>query len=154
MSTAVTKRADAAVSTIQPAVLQRIAKLAADAPRGDGDLGALLERIMDCETIDEAAHIWDGLDNTADVANVPLMIESFILRESRYNESENALPFYATVYGKNRLNNDEVVFNTGAATVLITLLTGFKRNWFPFTAHIELKDLANGYTAANLVFDA
>lgn len=139
------------VVQISPAVLTRIAELAADAPREQATLGDLLARIMDCETIDQAATLFDGMDNSKDVAGRELMFDSFILRESSY-DNDSSLPFYMTVFARDYKTQEPVTFNTGATTVMITLLQGHKHGWFPFTGRIELKQLDNGNTACNLVF--
>lgn len=138
---------------IAPEVIGKVADLLRDAPMLQGDRSSLLNRIMECQTLDDAATLFSGLDSTKDVVGLPLMIHSFALSPSDY-DAVGSLPFYATVFAEDRTRTVDVTFNTGSTSIVVTLLTGWRREWFPFTAHIEAKSLANGYTAYNLRFDA
>lgn len=138
---------------IAPSVLARIADYMSDAPILSGTMSDMLTRVMDCETLEDAATLFSGLDSTEDVAGVPLMIRSFALNESSF-DNPAALPFYALVFATNRDTGAEIQFNTGSTSILVTLLTAHRREWFPFTAHIVAVPLDDGNTAYNMVFDA
>ena len=146
---------------LSPAVMvrTRISELLADAPMDTGEdgLANLLIRLSNAETIEDAAAVFSKMDNSITVADVPLMVTGFVLRESEYG---GELPFYATVFATHRNTGAEITFNVGATAMVMTLLVANRRGWFPFTAHVERKKLSkpadDGSTriVSNLIFDA
>lgn len=136
-------------------VRNRMATLIAQAPveeEGEG-LNRMLDRILTCESIDQLAAMFEKMDNSRTVAGRNLKVDGFVIRASKYTGENSRLGIYATVFATDRDTNEDVTFNVGAQTVVVSLLVANVRQWFPFFAHIELKELSDGNTASNLMFD-
>lgn len=138
---------------LETRVANRFADLIANAPVEDEGEGSarMLDRLLNVTDIESLAAMFSGMDSSKDVIDVPLMIHGFVLRMSDY---EGGLGRYATVFANRRDTGEEVTFNSGAMTVVGTLLVAQDRNWFPLTGHIAEKRVKSGNTAYNLILDA
>jgi hypothetical protein len=139
----------------------RLRELLEASPREDGaGIASLLAAIMDAPDLDAAAAVLGGLDSTADMVGIKLIVEGFMLRESDYGGPDDPVSAYATVYAHAAQTdhtgqvNRSLSFNSGSLQVLALLATAHSRGWFPFAAHVEAKQIKRtGRTAYNLVVD-
>lgn len=138
---------------LETRVSNRFAELIANAPveeEGEGS-ARMLDRLLNVSDIESLASMFSGMDSSADVIGIPLMVHGFVLRESDY---DGGVGRYATVFATRRDDGSEVTFNTGALTILGTLLVAQSRGWFPLTAHVAEKRVKSGNIAYNLILDA
>lgn len=148
----VSKAGAAVISPVQNELAGKLAEYLAGAPmQDDSDGGARIAlAILNSETLDQIADVFNGMDNAVKYMNVPLMIQSFELHEST---KDGGLGVYATVNATVRSTGNSITFNCGSQAVLAVLLVTHKRGLMPFTAHIETKDTRGGNTVYNLIPD-
>lgn len=129
----------------------QLRELLIDAPiEGEGDGSArLIATMLDAESLSDIADVFSGMDNSESVANRQLMINGFVIRESGY---EGGLGIYATVYATDLATKKNTPFNSSAMSIIALLLMAHRRDWFPFTAHVESKTIGkSGNTVYNLI---
>lgn len=130
-------------------------RLVSQAPReaeGEG-LTGMLDRILSATGIEDLAGMGGKMDNGKAIANKPMLITRIIARDS--DIADAPLGIFLTVYYERMGHNGdgEFAFNTGALTVVATLLKLYDLDLFPVAAHLEVKDLKGGNTALNIILD-
>lgn len=145
-------KTQAVVSQVQNQMSGKLAEYLANAPSDlDSDGGARIAlAILNAESLDDIAGIFSGMDNAKKYMDVPLMINSFTIRDST---KDGGVGVYATINATERKTGNSVMFNCGATSVIATLAVAHNRDWFPFTAHLASKETANGNTVYNLIPD-
>lgn len=140
------------MSNVENEMRGKLAEYLKDAPSDidtDGSARIALA-ILNAESLDEVAGIFSGMDNAKQYMDVPLMINSFTIRDST---KDGGVGVYATINATERKTGNSVMFNCGATSVIATLVVAHKRDWFPFTAHLASKETAKGNTVYNLIPD-
>lgn len=130
----------------------KLSELLAIAPvEADGDGASRIAlMILSSETLDDVAAIFSGMNNAEQYLDIPLIIDSFVVRESTFKDGIGA---YATITAQRKDNGETVAFNCGSLAVMSVLLLANKRQWFPLAAHLTSKTTTSGNTVYNLIPD-